>query len=84
MAKNTFSSAFRKIDVDQYSEDNYKEEETDPSGPTGPDENEVISLLNKYPFNCFKLLFKVTSLILIYRTLCRRLEGCVVKCPAWV
>lgn len=52
MAKNTFSSAFRKIDVDQYSEDNYKEEEADPSGPTGPDENEVISLLNKYPFSC--------------------------------
>nr|SVE74539.1 EOG090X0HLA [Daphnia barbata] len=27
MAKNTASSAFRKIDVDQYNEDNYKEDE---------------------------------------------------------
>lgn len=54
MAKNTSSSAFRKIDVDQYSEDNYKEDEAiDQSGPTGPDENEVISLLNKYPFYRF-------------------------------
>ncbi|KAF5291720.1 hypothetical protein FQR65_LT11414 [Abscondita terminalis] len=43
MAKNTFSSAFRKIDVDQYNEDNFKEEEGDPSGPTGPNENEIIS-----------------------------------------
>lgn len=51
MAKNTSSSAFRKIDVDQYSEDLYKEDEAvDQSGPTGPDENEVVSLLNKYPF----------------------------------
>lgn len=49
MAKNTFSSAFRKIDVDQYCEDNFKEDETD-SGSVGPDENEVNSLLQKYPF----------------------------------
>nr|SVE73916.1 EOG090X0HLA [Daphnia atkinsoni] len=27
MAKNTSSSAFRKIDVDQYNEDNYKEDD---------------------------------------------------------
>lgn len=49
MAKNTFSSAFRKIDVDQYCEDNFKEDETD-SGSVGPDENEVNNLLQKYPF----------------------------------
>ena len=50
MAKNTSSSEFRKIDVDQYSEDNYKEEDADQGGPTGPDESEVINLLNQYPF----------------------------------
>ncbi|XP_031344202.1 actin-related protein 2/3 complex subunit 5-C [Photinus pyralis] len=47
MAKNTFSSAFRKIDVDQYNEDNFKEDEGDQSGPTGPNENEIITLLNQ-------------------------------------
>lgn len=51
MAKNTFSSAFRKIDVDQYNEDNFEEDEID-SGTTavGPDENEITKLLTQYPF----------------------------------
>ncbi|XP_056632072.1 actin-related protein 2/3 complex subunit 5-C [Diorhabda carinulata] len=47
MAKNTSSSAFRKIDVDQYSEDNFKEDDTDAGASVGPDENEVNSLLQK-------------------------------------
>lgn len=50
MAKNTSSSAFRKIDVDQYSENNFREDETDSGGSVGPDENEVNNLLQKYPF----------------------------------
>ncbi|XP_066593121.1 actin-related protein 2/3 complex subunit 5-B [Prorops nasuta] len=43
------SSTFRKIDVDQYSENNFKEEDVDSgvSGTTGPDENEVLSLLSQ-------------------------------------
>ncbi|XP_063233969.1 actin-related protein 2/3 complex subunit 5-B [Bacillus rossius redtenbacheri] len=49
MAKNTSSSAFRKIDVDQYNEDNYREEEVAElqSPPAGPDESEVIGLMNQ-------------------------------------
>ena len=49
MAKNTRSAAFRKIDVDEYNEDNYKEEESGEaqSPATGPDENEIILLLNQ-------------------------------------
>lgn len=49
MSKNTSSSAFRKIDVDQYNEDNFKEDEGD-GGTAGPDENEIINLLGQYPF----------------------------------
>ncbi|CAG9099465.1 unnamed protein product [Plutella xylostella] len=41
MAKNTSSSAFRKIDIDQYNEDNFKDEEAEQSVPTGPDEGDV-------------------------------------------
>ncbi|XP_038211312.1 actin-related protein 2/3 complex subunit 5-B-like [Zerene cesonia] len=47
MAKNTSSSAFRKIDIDQYNEDNFREDEADPSIPAGPDEGEVCALLNQ-------------------------------------
>lgn len=54
MAKNTSSSAFRKIDVDQYCEDNFKEEDADQSGPTGPDETEINNYLQKYPFYCIE------------------------------
>lgn len=50
MAKNTSSSAFRKIDIDQYNEDNFREDEAEQSVPTGPDEGEVCTLLNQYPF----------------------------------
>ena len=59
MAKNTSSSAFRKIDVDQYSEDNFKEDDGDQGGPAGPDENEVNSLLQKYPFLHYNTRFFV-------------------------
>lgn len=52
MSKNTANSAFRKIDVDQYNEDNYKEDEGgDPqSPPIGITESEITNLLNQYPF----------------------------------
>ena len=51
MAKNTFSSAFRKIDVDQYNEDNYREDEQgELQANLGPDESEITQLLNQYPF----------------------------------
>ncbi|XP_029843471.1 actin-related protein 2/3 complex subunit 5 [Ixodes scapularis] len=50
MAKNTSSSAFRKIDIDQYNEDNYKEDEApdaQSNAQAGPDEQEVNHLLNQ-------------------------------------
>lgn len=51
--KDSTASAFRKIDVDQYSDNNFREEDADGGigGPTGSDENEILTLLSQYPFN---------------------------------
>jgi len=62
MSKNTSNSAFRKIDVDQYNEDNYKEDDAGDahSAPIGPDDNEITNLLNQYPFsNSFMIIINV-------------------------
>ena len=48
MSKNTSSNAFRKIDVDQFNEDNFKDEETpQDAGFAGVNESEVSNLLSK-------------------------------------
>lgn len=47
MAKNTNSSAFRKIDVDQYNEDNFKDDEQENQQLSGIDEGEINQLLMK-------------------------------------
>lgn len=46
MAKNTGDNKFRRVDVDQYNEDNYVDEFQEDSGDQGPNESEVQSLLN--------------------------------------
>lgn len=47
MSKNTNISGFRKIDIDSYDPENYKDDE-DQSGEetSGPNEQEIISYLN--------------------------------------
>ncbi|KAA0190165.1 hypothetical protein HAZT_HAZT001437 [Hyalella azteca] len=47
MSKNTSSSEFRQLDVDQYNEDNFREEDGEVTLPAGIDEDTVINLLNK-------------------------------------
>ncbi|KAF6203752.1 hypothetical protein GE061_002087 [Apolygus lucorum] len=49
MTTNTLSSAFRKIDVDLYNEDSYREDEQGElqSPPAGPDPTEVSQLLDQ-------------------------------------
>ena len=47
MAKNTLSSEFRRLDVDQYNEDNYKDEDVEPQSPLiGVDDATIVSLIN--------------------------------------
>jgi len=47
MAKPSRNTAFRKVDVDAYSEDNYVEESVDEAGVTGPSDAEVQGMLSK-------------------------------------
>ena len=50
MAKNTLNISFRKIDVDQYCEENDKDDDGDQGTPIaslGPDESTIMSLLNQ-------------------------------------
>ena len=47
MAKNTLSSEFRNLDVDQYNEDNYKDEDIEIQSPNvGIDDAAIVSLIN--------------------------------------
>lgn len=45
MSKAPSNNKFRKIDVDQYSEDKYEDDATGDEGPQGPNESEISAFL---------------------------------------
>lgn len=52
MSKNTRADKFRRVNVDDYDENNYVDEEEGGENQLGPDEAEVDASIRQYPFLC--------------------------------
>ncbi len=70
MSKPAQNRQFRKVDVDQYDEEKYVEQEDGSTDDTGPNEAEVNGFLNQYPsdFLFWRLTVLTTWLTLLLLT----------------
>lgn len=57
MSKSTISDKFRKVDVDEYDENKFVDEEDGGESQGGPDEAEVDAFLRQYPFSTCSVIF---------------------------
>ncbi|XP_071947409.1 actin-related protein 2/3 complex subunit 5-C-like [Antedon mediterranea] len=68
MSKNTGSSMFRKVDVDEFDENKFQDDQVEGQDSSGPDESEIQRLLNKYPLFC---MHKKLGLVIFSNALSR-------------
>ena len=64
MSKNTNSEGFRKIDIDKFDPESYQDDDQTSAGQgddVGPNEQEVISLLNRFALKHIHKALLLTS-----------------------
>lgn len=63
MSKNTSSNKFRKVNIEEFDPDQFKDETVD-GEEQGPSETDVNALLTQYPFKFYQLY-----VVIIYTTI---------------